>query len=93
MRLTEAKIRYLSDRVVDLFKGRDEIVWTAAPEVVGSEVARVIRENLLQEEVLDADVEKVVRRYRREIESQKADILVLRQKIKKQLARERGIVL
>jgi len=93
MRLTEAKVRYLAARVVAELGRRDDVSVIAAPEDVESEIAKVIRENLLAEIALDRDVETVMERYRREIASGKMDVDLLRQKIKKQLAKERGIVI
>lgn len=44
-------------------------------------------------EELEEEVERVLGQYRSQIDSQNMDIEVLRQKIKRQLAREKGIVL
>jgi len=93
MRLTEAKVRHLAARVVAELGRRDDVSVIAAPEDVESEIAKVIRENLLAEVALDRDVETVMERYRREIASGKMDVDLLRQKIKKQLAKERGMVI
>jgi len=92
MRLTEAKIRYLARRVATELNQRDDVETIAAPEIVEAEIGRVIRENLMAEDALDRDVEKVIERYRREIAGGNMDVELLRQKIKKQLAKERGIV-
>jgi hypothetical protein len=92
MRLTEAKIRYLAARMVAELTRRDDVSLTREPEAVESEIAGVIRENLVAEDALDRDVETVMGRYRREIASGNMDVELLRQKVKKQLARERGLV-
>jgi hypothetical protein len=93
MRLSEAKIRALAGRMILELKRRDDVQWIAAPDTVEAEIARVIRDNLLEEDALDAEVETTVERYRREIATQHLDAGLLRQKIKKQLAKDRGIVL
>lgn len=92
MRLTEAKIRQLAAKVAGELRRRDDITCTAGPEAIEAEVARVIRENLLQEDALDREVETMLGRYRKEIASGNLDVGVLRQKMKKQLAKERGVV-
>ena len=92
MRLSEAKIRYLAARLVGELKGREDVTLLGGPETLESEIARVIRDNLLAEEALDRDVETMMGRYRREIASGNMDVELLRQKIKKQLAKDRGIV-
>jgi len=93
MRLTEAKVRYLAARMVTELGRRDDVSVIGGPENVEAEIAKVIRENLLAEVALDREVETVLERYRREIASGNLDVDLLRQKIKKQLARERGVVI
>ena len=93
MRLSEAKIRYLAARLVAELKERDDMTLVGGPDVLESDIARVIRDNLLAEDALDRDVETTMGRYRREIASGNMDVELLRQKIKKQLAKERGIVI
>jgi len=92
MRLSEGKIRQLAAGVAAELRRRDDIVWVSGPETIEAEIARVIRENLLEEDALDREVETMLERYRKEIASGNLDRNVLRQKIKKQLAKERGIV-
>ena len=91
MRLAEAKVRYLAARMVAELGRRDDVSVIGAPEDVEAEIAKVIRENLLAEVALDREVETVMERCRREIASGNLDVELLRQKIKKQLAKERGI--
>ena len=92
MRLTEAKIRQLAAKVAAELGRRDDVTWPAGSAPVEAEIARVIRENLLEEDALDREVETMLGRYRKEIASGHLDVGVLRQKIKKQLAKERGVV-
>ena len=93
MRLTEAKIRYLAAHMAAELARRDDVSLTGEPGALEAEIARVFRENLAAEDALDREVETVMGRYRREIASGNMDVEMLRQKIKKQLAKERGIVL
>jgi hypothetical protein len=93
MRLSEAKLRYLAARLVVELKGREDVTLLGAPETLELEIARVIRDNLLAEDALDRDVETTMGRFRREIASGNMDVELLRQKIKKQLAKERGMVI
>ena len=92
VRVSEEKIRFLAERIARWLAARED-VQAAASEILAGEVARLFREDFRREDALDADVEQVMGRYRRQIESEKADLGLLRQKIKKQLAKERGIVL
>jgi hypothetical protein len=59
---------------------------------VALELARVIRDELRLEDELEAEVEQVIRSHRSRIGAD-VDVSLLRRKIKKQLAKERGIVL
>lgn len=93
MRLTEAKIRQLAAKVAGELGKRDDVTLIAGLEAIEAEVSRVIRENLLEEDALNREVETMLGRYRKEIASGNLDVGVLRQKIKKQLAKERGVVL
>lgn len=93
MRLSENKIRYLSEKLVRLLETREDVRVIKGPEPLTLELAAVIREELLKEDLLDDEVEKVIQKNRRQIESGNVDLSVLRQKIKRQLAKERGIVL
>jgi hypothetical protein len=93
MRLSESKIQYLSDRMAAWLAEREDTELLASRETVAAEIGSVIRQEMRVEEELEEEVERVLGRYRSQIDSQNMDIEVLRQKIKRQLARERGIVL
>jgi hypothetical protein len=93
MRLSEAKIRYLAARLAAELESRDDVTFLGGGEPVALEIAKVIRENLVAEDALDRDVETTLGRYRREIAGGNLDVDLLRQKIKKQLAKERGVVI
>jgi hypothetical protein len=93
MRLSEPKIRYLADKMASWLGEMEGMELRASPDAVSREIAAVIREELRLEVELDEEVERVLVQHRREIDSQNVDLSVLRQKIKKQLAKERGIVL
>jgi hypothetical protein len=92
MRLTDAKIRYLSEKLAAWLDGRDDVALPKGREVLALELARAIRDELHLEDALEAEVEQIIRSHRAKIGAD-VDVSLLRQKIKKQLARERGIVL
>jgi hypothetical protein len=93
MRLTDAKIRDLAAKTAAWLGAREDVELHADPSQVASLIARVIREELEQEDLLDRDVETIIARYRKAMDSEGADPSIMRLKIKKQLAKERGIVL
>jgi hypothetical protein len=92
MRLTDAKIRYLSEKLAAWLEARDDVVLPRGRDAVALELARVIRDELRLEDELEAEVEQVIRSHRSRIGAD-VDVSLLRRKIKKQLAKERGIVL
>lgn len=93
MRLSERKIRYLSGKMVRWLAARSDVKLLDRPEVVELAIARAIGEELRLEDDLDDEVEKVLKEHQASIRGQNMDLMLLRQKIKAQLAREKGIVL
>jgi hypothetical protein len=92
MRLTDAKIRYLSGKLADWLQARADLELLRGRDDLARELGTVIRDELRLEDELEEEVERVIRSYRDRIGAD-VDVAVLRLKIKKQLARERGIVL
>lgn len=93
MRLSERKIRYLSERIVTWMERRGDVEFVGRPEIVELAVARAVTLELKIEDDLDDEVERVLADYQNQIRGQNMDMMLLRQKIKSQLAREKGIVL
>jgi hypothetical protein len=93
MRLSEPKIRYLSGRLAAWLAEREDTEILASREAMAAEIGTTIRLEMRVEEELEADVERVLGQYRKQIDSQNMDVELLRQKIKRQLAKEKGIVL
>ncbi|TPW10778.1 MAG: hypothetical protein FD129_1828 [bacterium] len=93
MRLSERKIRYLSERIVTWMERRGDVTFIGRPELVELAVARAVTQELKIEDDLDDEVERVLADYQNQIRGQNMDMILLRQKIKSQLAREKGIVL
>lgn len=93
MRLSERKIQYLAGKMAAWLHDGSMVETPAGDEALARELAGVLRREFLREEELDRDVEKTLLQYRKQIDSRNLDIEVLRQKIRKQLAKERGLVL
>lgn len=93
MRLSERKIQYLAGKLAAWLQEESGVETVAGGDVLARELAAVMRRDFLREEELDRDVEKTLLQYRKQIDSQNLDVELLRQKIRKQLARERGLVL
>ena len=99
MRLTDDKVRRIAERLHDELaeQGLLEYREPAGARLGTGRAARVkaifdfILEDLRIEEALDAEVEKVLATYSREIKGTERDILF--RKHKEELARKRGYVL
>jgi len=72
---------------------RGDVEFVGRPEIVELAVARAVTLELKIEDDLDDEVERVLAGYQNQIRGQNMDMMLLRQKIKSQLAREKGIVL
>lgn len=93
MRLSGPKIQSLGEELAAWLGGREDVEVLVTAERLARELSAVIRDELGLEDQLDQDVEALLRQHRSQIQGQEVDLSLLRQKIKKQLARERGIVL
>ena len=93
MRLSERKIRYLADRIVAWMEKRGDVEFLDRHDVVALAVGGAITQELKLEDDLDDEVERVLKDYQNQIRGQNMDMILLRQTIKAQLAREKGIVL
>ncbi len=99
MRLTDDKVRRIAERLHDELAERGLLEYRepAGARLGTGRAARVkaifdfILEDLRIEEALDAEVEKVLATYSREIKGTERDILF--RKHKEELARKRGYVL
>jgi hypothetical protein len=99
MRLSENKIRRIAERLHDELESRQLVGYKEAPGVKSKEgragrVKRIydfIVADLLLEEEIDAEVEKVLSSYSRDIKGTERDILF--RKHKEEIARKRGYTL
>jgi hypothetical protein len=93
MRLSGPKIQSLGDGLAAWLARREGVEVLVQPEVLARELVAAIRGELRREDELDEEVEALIRQHRAQIQGQNVDLSVLRLKLKKKLARERGIVL
>jgi hypothetical protein len=91
VRLSERKIRYLSEKITNWLERRGDVELLDRPDVVSLAIARAMTQELRLEDELDDEVEKVLKTYQTQIRGQNMDMTLLRQKVKAQLAREKGI--
>jgi hypothetical protein len=99
MRLTEDKIRRIAERLHDELAQHDLLAYKEAPGARPGEgrAARVkaiyefIVADLRQEEEIDAEVERILATYSRELKAAERDVLY--RKHKEEVARKRGYIL
>lgn len=99
MRLTEDKVRRIAERLHDELAQRELLAYKEARGVKPNEgrAARVkaiyefIIDDLQKEEEIDAEVERVLASYSRDIKGTERDILF--RKHKEEIARKRGYIL
>jgi hypothetical protein len=99
MRLSEDKVRRIAERLHDELEQRGLLAYKEAPGAKAGvgRAGRVkaiydfIIEDLRREEELDAEVERVLASYSREIKGTERDILF--RKHKEEIARKRGYIL
>lgn len=99
MRLSEDKVRRIAERLHDELEARELVAYKDPPGAKRGEgrAARVkeiydyIIADLQREEEIDAEVEKVLQSYSREIKGTERDILY--RKHKEEIARKKGYTL
>ena len=93
LRLSSRKIEYLSGKVLKLIQDNRLLHIASKPDLVQRAVADAIWADLRAEEELDDEVERLLDAHRAQIQGQELDLTVLRQKMKRELARKRGFKL
>jgi len=93
MRLKKERITALAQSLVDQLTEQQAIRLEASKAVTISSLVQVITEELMIEDRLDAEVRQILETYRVQIERGQVDERKMFLMIKKQLAKERGIIL
>ena len=93
MRLSSRKVEYLSGKILKLLQDNRNMHLVTHPDLAQRAVADVIWANLRAEEELEDEVERLLDAHRGEIQGQEMDLTVLREKMKRELARKRGFTL
>ncbi len=93
MRLSHERIEGLGKIMARHLLASKMIEWAGKPEGLAAKISEVIREELMVEDRLNAEVKEMMAKYEREIERGNVDYQKMFQMIKKQLVQEREIVL
>ena len=93
MRLSPSKIEYLADRVLLMIQENPKVHITSNVDTVYKVIADTIFANMREEEEIDEEVDRLLARHRAEIQVMEMDMIELRRKFKREVAKRRGFVL
>jgi hypothetical protein len=93
MRLSKEMIKHLADAIAANLESKGIVEYEVPKEAIAAKIADVITENMLEEERLNKDVEKLLSSHEDEIARENMDYRKVFELTKQKLAKERGIVL
>lgn len=93
MRLSEEKVNILAQKIYDQLKKSPNIRRHADQHKILIEIKKVLLKDLKREDLIDAEVEKILAPYKEKISQTSMNYQVLYKKAKNELAKRKGIVL
>jgi len=93
MRLSPNKIEYLADRILLMIQENGKVHVASNVDTVYKVIADTIFANMREEEEIDEEVDQLLARHRAEIQVMEMDMIELRRKFKREVAKRRGFVL
>jgi len=93
MRLTKDLIQYLSTTIAANLESKGVVKYDVSKEMIASKIADVITADMMAEEKLNKDVEKLLSAHEDEIARGQMDYRKVFELTKQKLAKDRGIVL
>ncbi len=93
MRLSKDMIKYLSDAIAANLETKDLVEYEVTRSAIAEKIAEVITADMLAEEKLNKDVEKILSAHEAEIAKENMDYRKMFELTKHKLAKDRGIVL
>ena len=93
MRLRRKMIDYVAKMVTDRLLEEESLGLEGSPETLTAEIRRVITEDLLVEDDLNEEVKEILRSHMNEIDRGDIDYSRMFSMVKRQLVKERGLIL
>ncbi len=93
MRLSKEMIKHISDAIAANLEAKSLAKYDVPKDAVSARIAGVITRNMLEEDQLNKDVEKLLVAHEAEIKKGQMDYRKVFELTKQKLAKERGIVL
>jgi hypothetical protein len=93
MRLSKEMIKHLADAIAANLESKGLVEYEVPKDAISAKIVDVITENMLAEDKLNKDVEKLLSAHEAEIAKGNMDYRKVFELTKQKLAKERGIVL
>ncbi len=93
MRLTKDLIQHIAAAVVTNLESKGLVKYDVAAPVIAAKVAELITQNMLEEDKITRDAEKLLAAHEAEIAKGQMDYRKVLELTRQKLARERGFVL
>jgi len=93
MRLSKDMIKHIADTIASNLESRGLVEYEASRDSISAIIAEAITADMLAEEKLNKDVEKMLAMHEAEIAKEQMDYRKMFELTKRKLAKERGIVL
>lgn len=93
MKLSEARIDVLSERIVDVLADQEDVLLQAPDLRLRQAIREIMIDELTVEERLDAEVRALLEQHRSDIVMGRMNYDEVFRRVKQRLIRERGIVL
>lgn len=93
MRLPKEMIRHIADALATNLESKNLVEYEVPKSEIADKIAEVITADMMAEEALNRDVEKLLSAHEAEMAKENMDYRKVFEMTKQKLARERGIVL
>lgn len=93
MRLSKDLIKHISDNIAANLEAKGMASYTVPRDRISTKINEVITKNMLDEEALNREVEKLLAAHEKEISKGMMDYRKVFELTKQKLAKERGMVL
>lgn len=93
MRLTQNKIEFLAEKMLDMLERDPAVHIQTNPDLVYRVIADTIYDDMMAEEAIDAEVDKLLKQHQGEINAMDMDYGSLRAQMKREIARKQRFIL
>lgn len=93
MKVKAQEINLIVEKVVDNLKKKNLVTFKTSEKAVKDKMTAIFTKNMEEEDKLDLEVEEILKKFQREIDSGKVDYRKMFQKVKTQLAKDKKFIL